>query len=252
MVARVDQVTDAGVVADLLLARRGQAYFSRKLMELRDEEVPMPSALPGWSRARVIARVGLHARVLAELIDGLSGRPTEDEALNIRTVSQWRRSIDFSATLPVRALRNLSDHAAVHLNVEWRDLPNAKWNLELVDFTRTAFAVSATPWQRAVQVWINAIDLGNGGRWGELPRELCSRLLEQTVSQWPVATGGVSVVLESLDDDRVYRAGARFVEEAVVRGTTAALTRWVLGRGRDGVAINGATVPNPPRLVRGL
>jgi len=79
-----------------------------------------PSRVPGWSRAHVVAHVGYHARALARLIEGAAaGVPVA----MYDGPSQQAHEVEFGATLPVEALRNLVAHAAVHLNVEWRDLP---------------------------------------------------------------------------------------------------------------------------------
>ena len=52
MPARTDRTTDPALLAALLLARRGQAYFSRKLNELGNDELDVPSLVPGWTRRR--------------------------------------------------------------------------------------------------------------------------------------------------------------------------------------------------------
>lgn len=245
MVARVDMVTDAGILGDILLARRGQAYFSRKLMELRDGQLRMPSAIPGWSCAHVVADVGLHARVLAELVGKLTARGGGDESLDIRSLAQWRQAVDFSATLPARAVRNLSDHAAVHLSVEWRDLPDPTWSQTLTDFTGEHFTVATTPWRRSLRVWIRAIDLGNGGRWDHLPHDLTRRVLADVAVAWSQTDGG-RLVLEPRDDDQVLDAVGGGPGETVLRGSTAALTRWALGRGAHGLDSGTSHVPAAP------
>ena len=50
---------------DLLLARRGTAYFARKLGELSDAELDAPSLREDVRRRALIAQVGYHARALA-------------------------------------------------------------------------------------------------------------------------------------------------------------------------------------------
>ncbi|MGB0411134.1 MAG: maleylpyruvate isomerase N-terminal domain-containing protein, partial [Pikeienuella sp.] len=50
---------------DLLLARRGAAYFARKLAELNDADLNAPSLRAGWSRRHLIAHTGYHARAFA-------------------------------------------------------------------------------------------------------------------------------------------------------------------------------------------
>lgn len=42
MPARTDRTTDPALRAGLLLARRGQAYFSRQLNELANDELDAP------------------------------------------------------------------------------------------------------------------------------------------------------------------------------------------------------------------
>ncbi|WP_440589840.1 maleylpyruvate isomerase N-terminal domain-containing protein [Pseudarthrobacter phenanthrenivorans] len=53
MVARHDQTTDPVLLDGLLQARRGTAFFARKLNELTDADLDGDSLLPGWSRRHV-------------------------------------------------------------------------------------------------------------------------------------------------------------------------------------------------------
>src|SRR5690606_1903973 len=69
MVARIDKTRDPELLAGLLLARRGTAYFERKLAELSDDDFDGPSLLPGWDRRHVIAHVGYNARALTHLTE---------------------------------------------------------------------------------------------------------------------------------------------------------------------------------------
>lgn len=164
MVARTDLVIDPTIRSDLLLARRGTAFFSRKLNELSDVDLYGPSRVPGWSRAHVVAHVGYHARELAGAIElARTGARSDLE------VTYGPDAVRFSATLPPGALRNLHAHAAVHLNVEWRDLPPERWE-QLVTVPEAGDEpVSRTPWLRAREVWLAALDLDNGARPEDLP-----------------------------------------------------------------------------------
>ncbi|HYJ48344.1 MAG TPA: maleylpyruvate isomerase N-terminal domain-containing protein, partial [Microbacterium sp.] len=128
MPGRTDLVTDERIAASLLLMRRGQAYWARKLNELRDDEFDAPSLLPGWSRRHLVAHVGFNARAVARLVEWAR---TGVETPMYDSDTQREEEIDFGATLPVEALRNLAAHAAVHLNVEWRDLPADAWSAEV-------------------------------------------------------------------------------------------------------------------------
>ncbi len=155
--------------ADLLLARRGAAYFARKLGELQDADLSAPSLRDGWSRRHLIAHVGYHARALARLVESARTGVPQD----MYTCEQARiEEIDLGATLPDRALRSLVYHATIHLDVEWRDLTDSQWETPLMLSDDAQIIARATPRLRAVEIWQCAIDLGNGGRATDIPAEL--------------------------------------------------------------------------------
>lgn len=160
--ARYD--ADAAPAADLALARLGTAYFARKLNELPDAALSQPSARPGWSRRRVIADVALQGRAIAQSLEIATARPTHEHA------ATGPEALDLAETLPAQALRNLVAHAAVHLNVVWRDLTDAEWDVT-VPGLEGAGTARRTAALRARAVWRGALDLGNGARPGDLPPE---------------------------------------------------------------------------------
>lgn len=156
---------------DLLLARRGAAFFARKLGELKDEELGAPSLRKGWTRRHLIAHVGYHARTLAHLVDTArtGGQPPNSTSKESR-----RAEIELGATLPARALRSLVHHATIHLDVEWRDLTDAQWETPLTCPDGEQITARETPHLRACEIWQCAIDLGNGGRSTDIPSDLTS------------------------------------------------------------------------------
>ncbi|GAB3170917.1 mycothiol-dependent maleylpyruvate isomerase NagL [Myceligenerans halotolerans] len=261
MAARTDRTADPELRAGLLLARRGQAYFSRKLNELRNDRLDAPSLVAGWTRRHVIAHVGLNARALTRLTEWAAtgvetpmyGSPRERDA-----------EIEFAATLPARALRNLSAHGAVHLDVEWRDLPDEAWRAPVRTALGRVVPASETVWMRTREVWVHAVDLDNGGSFGDFPPELIDALLADVLGAWRRRLDPADVpplVLAPTDRDHAVSAdgSARMDrdgvvgagrESLVVRGTAADLTRWATGRGADGVVVSGGgEVPAPPRWL---
>lgn len=155
---------------DLLLVRRGTAYFARKLGELDDEALALPSRVPGWSRRHVVAHVGYHARSLARLVE--AARDGLDRERLVEPESQIE-DVEFGATLPPHALRHLFRHAEVHLNVEWRDLDTPGWSARVTPLAGgAAVAIRATPLLRAREIWRRALDLGCGGSAADIPPDL--------------------------------------------------------------------------------
>ncbi|THG32543.1 maleylpyruvate isomerase [Glaciibacter flavus] len=164
-----------GPAEDLLLAYRGTAYFLRWLALLPERAYDEPGAPASeCDRRTTIATVGYDARGWARLAEQLrEGRehpatfaPGEREA-----------AIVSGATLPPRALRHLVEHSAVHLAVEWRDLPASAWHGRSVDGTGQSLAIADTPWLRARQTWLAAVDLGSGASVADFPSAVLDRLM---------------------------------------------------------------------------
>lgn len=243
MAARTDRTDDPALVEALLLARRGQAYFSRFLRDLRDEELDAPSLVPGWSRRHIVAHVGLNARALTRLT---AWAASGVETPMYSSPAARDREIDLAATLPATALRHLSDHAAIHLNVEWRDLDDASWGNEVVTAQGRRVPARETVWMRTREVWIHAIDLDAGGRFEDMPAPLLDRLLDDVRAAWArrrTLPPTLVITDRKLDDGRDVPPHM----DAGVVGTAAAVTRWATGRGAAGVsALDGTAVPTAP------
>lgn len=245
MVARHDLVTDEKVRGELLTARRGTAFFARKLGELSYADMDEPSLLPGWSRRHLIAHVGYNARAISRLVEwAASGVETP----MYPDTAYRNREIEFGATLQPIALLNLFDHSAVHLSVEWRDLPDEKWVAEVRTAQGRTVPVSETVWMRTREVWLHAIDLDNGARFTDVPVEVLRRLLPEIAGAWakrgeaftPTVTDGSgagadagsagagSATAGSADGGRVGVIDDPAGVE--VRGSLADLVRWASGR----------------------
>lgn len=156
---------------DLLLARRGAAYFARKLGELSDDDLNAPSLRAGWTRRHLIAHVGYHARALARLVESARTGVHQD-----MYVSEQARldEIDLGATLPARALRSLVYHATIHLDVEWRDLTDSQWQTPLMLSDGTSITTRKTPHLRASELHQSATHLNNGVRSPDFPTGISS------------------------------------------------------------------------------
>ncbi|HET7782728.1 MAG TPA: maleylpyruvate isomerase N-terminal domain-containing protein, partial [Arthrobacter sp.] len=96
MVARHDQATDPALLEALLQARRGTAFFARKLNELSDAELDGGTLLPGWTRRHVVAHVGYNARAIARLIEWAA---TGVETPMYSSPEARNHEIEFGATL---------------------------------------------------------------------------------------------------------------------------------------------------------
>lgn len=171
--ARYD--SPAAPARDLLWARRGTAYFARKLNEMADNDLDAPSRVTGWSRRHVVAHVGYHARGLARLAEAARNGVAEEA---LAEPENQVEDVQFGATLPTHALRYLFHHSEVHLNVEWRDLTDSGWNASVRSLSGELVPIAMTPWLRAREIWLRALDLNNGGTVLDIPAEIRTKIDE--------------------------------------------------------------------------
>ncbi len=247
MPARHDQVTDPAVADALLIARRGTAYFARQLAALSDEDFAAPSLVPGWSRAHIAAHVGYNARALTRLVEWAR---TGIETPMYAGPAERNLEIEQGATLKPIALRHLVTHAAVHLTVEWRDLPADAWTRIVRTAQGRSVPVSETAWMRSREVWIHAVDLDNGGAFGDFPAPVVDGLLRDITGLWRTRGVGAGLVLRPTDrDTAITITDAGDGAGTVITGTAADLARWASGRGDAGVRTPDGPVPSPPRWL---
>jgi maleylpyruvate isomerase len=249
MPARTDNVTEPTLVAALLLMRRGQAFWARQLAELPDDQFDEPSLLPGWRRRHVVAHVGFNARAVARLVEWAR---TGVETPMYDSDTQRAEEIEFGATLPVEALRNLAAHAAVHLDVEWRDLPEEAWMHEVRTAQGRLVPVSETVWMRTREVWVHAVDLRNGASVRDFPDALHDLLLEDLLKVWKrKGYGARGITLSPVDREETYSLpSAADVEPLVVLGNAADLAGWGIGRSSRGIMTpSGEQPPKAPQWL---
>jgi maleylpyruvate isomerase len=235
---------DLPLAERLLIARRGTAYFAQRLAELTDEQLYEQIALDGWSRRHLVAHVGYNAAALCRLLDwATSGVETPMYA----SAEQRGREIAEGATLNGTALRNLFDHTVARLDEKWRNLPDAAWSAQVRTAQGRLVPASETAWMRTREVWIHAVDLGNGGRFGDFPGVVLDSLLTDIVGAWKKKDLGGGLVLE-INGAAPIAVSPESSITTKISGQPAAVVRWAAGRGAVGVALDG-DIGEPPRWL---
>jgi maleylpyruvate isomerase len=80
--------------------------------------------------------------------------------------------------LNAAALRNLFDHTVARLDETWRHLPESAWHAEVRTAQGRLVPASETAWMHAREVWILAVDLACGARFGDFPDVVLESLLD--------------------------------------------------------------------------
>ena len=235
---------DLDVSERLLIARRGTAYFAQRLAELSDADLDGETLLAGWSRRHLVAHVGYNAAALCRLLDwAASGVQTPMYA----SAEQRGREIAEGATLSAAALRNLFDHTVARLDEKWRTLPASAWDAQVRTAQGRMVPVSETAWMRTREVWIHAVDLGNGGRFGDFPDIVLESLLTDIVGMWRRKDLGAGLIL-TVDGGEPVAVQPDSPPAGKVSGPLAAVVRWAAGRGAVGLGAGGE-VPEPPHWL---
>ncbi|MDJ0412999.1 maleylpyruvate isomerase family mycothiol-dependent enzyme [Rhodococcus opacus] len=235
---------DLPLAERLLIARRGTAYFAQRLAELTDEQLSEPTGLAGWSRRHLLAHVGYNAAALCRLLDWAA---TGVQTPMYASPEQRGREIAEGATLSAAALRNLFDHTVARLDEKWRNLPASAWEAQVRTAQGRLVPVSETAWMRTREVWIHAVDLGNGGRFGDFPDVVLESLLTDIVGMWQRKDLGTRLIL-AVDGGEPVAVQPDSPPAEKVSGPLAAVVRWAAGRGTVGVNIDGE-VEEPPRWL---
>jgi maleylpyruvate isomerase len=244
MVARQEQTTDPELLEAMLQARRGTAFFARKLNELTDDELDGPSLLPGWNRRHVTAHIGYNARAIARLIEWAG---TGVETPMYASTDVRDKEISFGATLSPIALRNLFDHSAVHLNVEWRDLPEQAWQHQVKTAQGREVPASETVWMRTREVWTHAVDLDNGASFADIPATVLERLLGDITGAWKTRGTDTGLLINVTGTELTF--GDTAAQNAtLITGALSGVVQWATGRGTRGVTAthDGALLDETP------
>ena len=251
MAARHDQATDPALLEALLQARRGTAFFARKLNELSDAELDGGSLLPGWTRRHVVAHVGYNARAIARLIEWAA---TGVETPMYASPEARNHEIEFGATLSPIALRHLFDHSAVHLNVEWRDLPADDWHHKVKTAQGRIVPADETVWMRTREVWVHAVDLDNGATFKDIPEPVLERLLNDITGAWDTRGTNKGLMVKVTGADRAL-GDISAESPTIITGSLPAAVEWATGRGQRGVTATGPgttvneSFPAAPRWI---
>ena len=150
---------------ELLLARRGAAYFARQLNELTNSELYGESRIPGWTRAELISDISYSARSMANILAQVRSITSNQEIFQ-------EPNLKLASTLPAQALRYLFTHTDIHLNVEFRDLKAKDWDLPLPSGLHPKLKIRNAPYLRAETIWLGTYNLSAGCKLRHLPTQM--------------------------------------------------------------------------------
>jgi maleylpyruvate isomerase len=213
------------------------------LTVLQSEDLDVPSALPGWTRAHVVAHLSRNAdaftRVLAQAAAG------EDATMYDSPES---RDHDIDETVRTHDGQGLVEDAVQSSQRLERALggyagpPDATYT-RVPDGTET-FPVDTVGPRRLIEVEVHHADLLLEYRATDWPPEFSRDLIARRLDE--LGLDGPSMVLSSTDVDGLWKFGSGAGPE--VTGPAGDLAWWLVGRG--GGAGLGSSTGELPQIAR--
>jgi uncharacterized protein (TIGR03083 family) len=199
------------------------------------------TALPGWTRAHLVAHVAANAEALSRLVHwAATGTPTPMYA----SPEQRATDIERGATRPLAELVSWSETAEGSLAEAMDALSEGQWQTEVVTAQGRRVPATELPWMRTREVWVHAVDLGADVTFEALPGDLLAALCDDVAGK-RAESSAVAVVLEA-DSHRWELPGDGIPVR--VTGTLPDVAAYLTGR-PHGLSTVADGVPTLPRWL---
>ncbi len=210
----------------------GTALIERALQEA---DLAEPSLLPGWSRAAVLAHVGLNARAIGNLV---TWAKTGIETPMYVSREQRDADIAVAATLPDEEIVTRFRTSATELREAMAGLIEDQWAAQVRTSRGGVIVATEIPWLRSREVMIHAVDLDASVDWPDLPLDFLAELISDVTAQRSEAGQGPYIDLRAVDSDHVWTINGVGPVVHVI-GPTAQLAAYLVGRPFHDVATDG-------------
>lgn len=224
-------------------AEHGAKLVHEGLAGLDRTDLDAPSGLPGWSRSHVAAHLAANADAVGNLVHwAATGQRTpmysspEQRAADIEAGS--RRGAD--------DLRAWFDDSAARLSAAMGALTAEQWPVEVVTAQGRTVPASQTPWMRAREVMVHAVDLGAGTTFPDLPADFLTALADDIVAKRSSTAGTPALLLRPTDAGLPRHVAGGGEPTTTVVAPLAELVAYLAGRPAAVTTATGAPAPSLP------
>jgi maleylpyruvate isomerase len=203
--------------------RTGERFFLEVLQ--RAEDLSVPSELPGWSRATLVAHVARNADALGNL---LAWARTGIETPMYASPEARAEGIERSAAQTDDQLRADVIDAADRLLDAIGAMPEAAWDARVKTARGRDIAASEVAWMRIRETWVHAVDLGAGAAFGDIPDAIVFDLVGEVASGL-IGRGDCPAMNVDIGS-AAWRVGRADGEAVEVRGPASDVLAWLIGR----------------------
>ncbi|WP_404380907.1 maleylpyruvate isomerase family mycothiol-dependent enzyme [Knoellia locipacati] len=201
----------------------GTALCRKAIADLDEKTVRMPSALDGWTRAHVVAHLAANADAVGNLA---TWARTGVETPMYSSPQQRAEDIEAGSARSLDDLREWFDRSADRLAASFHALSADQWEAPVRTAQGRTVPATETPWMRAREVMVHAVDLATGVTFTDLPSDFLEALqADIRAKRGPDAVPEVSGPLAEVT---AYLAGRPFHDVVTRDGHRApALPAWL-------------------------
>jgi maleylpyruvate isomerase len=152
--------------------------FLNAVDSLSEASFAEPTALPGWTRAHVVAHVHSNAEALQRLVRWAR---TGDESRMYASPAQRSEEIESGARLEPGKLRALVHESAQALEDDLAQLTVAERANIVVTAQGRSITAAEIPWLRCREVGVHAVDLDAEVTFADLPDEFLAALVQDVI-----------------------------------------------------------------------
>ena len=226
---------------------QGTKLVADALAGLGEEDLAAPSSLPDWSRKHLLAHLAANAEAVGNLVHWAA---TGERTPMYSSPEQRNADIESGSRLAGSELVAWFGRSASALATAMDSLSSEAWEAEVVTAQGRTVPASETPWMRAREVMVHAVDLATGVTFDRLPSDFLVALCDDIVGKRSAAAGSPSAG-PALAVDSTATASrwdvAGVGEPVLVEGTLAAVSAYLSGRSTTDVTVPAAeTVPELP------
>lgn len=229
----------------LTAVRAATERLADVVRNLNDTVFPVPSLLPGWTRAHVVAHLARNADALVNL---LVWARTGIEHPMYASRADRDADIEEGARRLPQVLREDLSAACARFEEAARRLADVDWRVHVAHRTGRTFPAVEIPAMRLFEIWLHLVDLQIGFRLEDIPSDHLDILFEIAVYPHAERTGGVPVTLQ-VDlpgaGNRTWELSVPDASPGEVTGPTPVVLGWLTGR-HDGTGLTGQVPVLPP------
>jgi maleylpyruvate isomerase len=226
-------------VPDIDTARRwwseGERAVAGALERLTDDGLRQPSALPGWTRAHVVAHLARNADALVNLC---TWARTGVETPMYPSREARDAGIEHSAAVPPDDLRADFRDAEARLAEAVAVLPDQAWGKPIRNMQGKVISTREIPWMRVKEMWVHGVDLDAGVTFADAPADFLAALVDDVLALFASRDQTPDVTLVATDLGRTWGSGATRVE-----GPVSAVAAWLTRSRTDGLTGAVPTLP---------